>query len=129
MGTLGCVPTKHQPDQPSALDYCAEVVELITEFEGLLSQQSHVEDPPRTDELVFAAKRISGLVRRSENEGVDLSAENARWLAELKLAARAFVASTEIDLSGYSDEQKKGLAKGILERLDAARLECASSVS
>lgn len=109
------------------MSYCDEAQLLISDFENLLARQFDREEAPTTEELVFSAKKISGMARRAENAGVDLRSKDGYWLGELKFAARVFVASTEVDLNQYTDDELERLAKGILERLDAARDFCTSA--
>lgn len=117
------------PEVPTATSFCDEAIELVYDFESLLEENYLGQSVVSSKELIFAAKKISGMVRRAENNGVDLSLPSSRWLYDLKIAARAFVGISEIEHGTYSESEEEQIAEGILARFDNAKAVCIARFS
>ena len=107
-----------------ASDFCPDVVKLLDEFNEIVADGYLNDDSDSLDAFVFNAKKLSGLVLRAENEGVDLSTAEADWLKNLRVSARAFIFLAESDPEAFSDEELEVYLEKILAWYDLASEKC-----
>jgi hypothetical protein len=121
---MGCASDAQEIADIQPRDYCDEIVELLDEFDAIASDGFFNDDSDSLESLVFNAKKISGLVLRAENEGVDLSSPDAEWFTNLRVSARAFITLAESDPNTFSDEELTEYLERILGWYDFAGEEC-----
>jgi len=121
---IGCSASAGNKDAVQSTDYCDEIVVLLDEFDGIASEGYFSDDSESLEKFVFNAKKISGLVKRAENEGVNLSSTDGEWLKNLQVSARAFITLAEADSNTFSDEELVVYLERIIGWYDFAGEEC-----
>jgi len=109
---------------PAANDFCPEVAELVDEFNAIAVDGFLGDDTETLDNLAFSAKKMSALVKRAENEGVDLANAEFSWLKNLGLSADSFVMLSQAGADTLSDEELRGYLERIIGWYDVAAEEC-----
>lgn len=105
-------------------EYCDEAMTLLDEFDSILFENFY-GDENLSEDLIYGAKRLSGLVRRAEFEGVDLRSDEAAWFKKLQDGARAYVLLAESDEEVFSQEELEEYLGRIDTIFSNARTECA----
>lgn len=104
-------------------EYCDEATILLDEFDAILFENLY-GDKNLSEDLLFGAKRISGLVRRAEFEGVNLRSEEAAWFKKLQDGAKAYVLLAESEEDDFSEEELEEYLGRIDTIFSNARAEC-----
>jgi len=118
-----------QEPNPTSHDYCEEVNMHLDEFDSAVWRNYLDDEFEGSSGAIFAAKKVSGLVKRAENQGVDLGNPDAVWFTNLRLAARGFVALADAE-SGYYSEEDIILYLGRIDLyFNTARDECSKRVA
>ena len=110
--------------EPVANDYCPEIVELVDEFNAIAFDGYLNDDTDTMDNMAFSSKKMSGLVKRAESEGVDLADPEVSWLKNLGLSADSFVILAQAAPNTFSDEELRGYLERIIGWYDVAGGEC-----
>lgn len=107
-----------------ANDYCPEIIELVDEFNAIAFDGYLNDGSDTVDDLAFSAKKMSGLVKRAEREGVDLADPEVSWLKNLGLSADSFVILAQAGPNTFSDEELRAYLERIIGWYDVAGEEC-----
>ena len=107
-----------------AKDYCPEINRLVDEFNAIAFDGYLNDDADTMDDMAFSAKKMSGLVKRAESEGVDLADAEVSWLKNLGLSADSFVILAQAAPNTFSDEELRGYLERIIGWYDVAAEEC-----
>lgn len=105
-------------------DYCPEVIELVDEFNAIAFDGYLNDDTDTMNDMAFSAKKMSGLVKRAEREGVDPADPEVSWLKNLGLSADSFVILAQAGPNTFSDEELRGYLERIIRWYDVAGEEC-----
>ena len=109
---------------PEAKDYCPEIIKLVDEFNAIAFDGYLNDDADTMDDMAFSAKKMSGLVKRAESEGVDLADAEVLGLKNLGLSADSFVILAEAGPETFSDDELRGYLERIIGWYDVAAEEC-----
>jgi hypothetical protein len=109
---------------PEAQDYCPEIINLVDEFNAIALDGYLNDDTDTMDNMAFSAKKMSGLVKRAESEGVDLADAEVAWLKNLGLSADSFVILAQAGPDTFSDDELRGYLERIIGWYDVAGEEC-----
>ena len=109
---------------PEAKDYCPEIIKLVDEFNAIAFDGYLNDDADTMDDMAFSAKKMSGLVKRAESEGVDLADAEVSWLKNLGLSADSFVILAQAAPNTFSDDELRGYLERIIGWYDVAGGEC-----
>ena len=109
---------------PEAKDYCPEIIKLVDEFNSIAFDGYLNDDADTMDDMAFSAKKMSGLVKRAESEGVDLADAEVSWLKNLGLSADSFVILAQAGPDTFSDDELRGYLERIIGWYDVAAEEC-----
>ena len=110
--------------ESAAKDYCPEIIELVDEFNAIAFDGYLNDDTETMDNMAFSAKKMSGLVKRAESEGVDLADAEVAWLKNLGLSADSFVILAQAAPNTFSDDELRGYLERIIGWYDVAGEEC-----
>jgi hypothetical protein len=114
---------------PVASDFCPEVVELLDDFNAIAIDGFLNDDSKTLEDMAFNAKKISGLVGRAENQGVDLAAPDSVWFRSLRDSANSFLALVQADPETFSDSEFRTRLERIIGWYEVASSECRSVVA
>jgi len=125
----GCAPTLLSDSEqnsllPVASDFCPEVVELLDDFNALAIDGFLNDDTKILDDMAFNAKKISGLVGRAENQGVDPAAPDSVWFRSLRDSANSFLVLVQADPETFSDSDLRTRLERIIGWYEVASSEC-----
>ena len=109
---------------PVASDFCPEVVELLDDFNAIAIDGFLNDDSKTLEDMAFNAKKISGLVGRAENQGVDLAAPDSVWFRSLRDSADSFLGLVQADPETFSDSELRTRLEGIIGWYEVASSEC-----
>jgi len=107
-----------------AKDFCPEIIELVDEFNDIAYDSYSGDDIDTLEDMTLSAKRMSGLVKRAEREGIDLAKAELLWLKNLGLSADSFVILAQAGPDTFSEEELRGYLERIIGWYDAAADEC-----
>lgn len=108
----------------NSIDYCDEIVALLEEFDGIASDGYFNDDSDSLRKFIVNAQKISGLVRKAENDGVDLKSPDAEWLRNLQVSAQAFITLAEAEVGTFTDDELAAYLERIVGWYDYAGEQC-----
>jgi len=114
---------------PEPSDYSPEVVELLDEFNAIAVKGHFSDDSETLDSFVSNAKKMSALVIRAENEGVDLSAVDAVWFREFKKSSEGLIALIGDYEKPFTEEELRTHLERVLGWYAVASNECRPFIS
>ena len=108
----------------AANSFCPEIAELVDEFNAIAIDGYLGDDSMTLDNLASSAEKMSALVKRAENEGVDLLDVEALWLKNLGLSADSFLVLSQAGPDTFSDDELRMYLERIIGWYDVAAEEC-----
>lgn len=121
---VGCATDTESTSTGNSIDYCDEIVPLLEEFDVIAIDGYFNDDSDSLRKFILNAEKISSVVRKAENNGVDLTSPDAEWFRNLQVSAQAFITLAEAEVGTFTDDELAAYLERIVGWYDYAGEEC-----
>ena len=107
-----------------ATNYCPQIIDSLEDFDSAVASGMSGRSDDTLAAIEATVQDLTNLVRRAENDGVDLYSPDSIWFGNLKSASIAFLQMVNGDTKHLTETEQQNIVWNILEHFESSALAC-----